>query len=189
MLRWLVVLAVTTSTARADDDHLYTCKEATPDTKIAVTFKPDASLRDLTVWLAGFTCRSVVFSSDVVRAAPTVTIISPRTLTPKQALQLFVDAVEATGRRTLVLAGMETDVCVCHSALGMLDRGYAVAVDADATFSPGAAHEHGLRRVAEAGATVIHAKGVYYEWVRTLEAARAFVRAHPDLAEPPGFRL
>jgi type II secretory pathway component PulC len=49
------------------------------------------------VWLAGFTCRSVVFSADVVRAAPSVTIIAPRSLTPKQALQLFVDAVEATG--------------------------------------------------------------------------------------------
>jgi hypothetical protein len=97
MRRWLLVLAVTTSTARADDDPSYKCKEATADTKIAVTFKPETSLRDLTVWLAGFTCRSVVFSSDVVRAAPTVTIISPRSLTPKQALQLFVDAVEATG--------------------------------------------------------------------------------------------
>jgi type II secretory pathway component PulC len=97
MLRWLLVLAVTTSTARADDDHLYTCKEATPDTKISVTFKPDASLRDLAVWLGGFTCRSVVYSAEVVRAMPTVTIIAPRALTPKQALQLFVDAVESTG--------------------------------------------------------------------------------------------
>ncbi len=50
-------------------------------------------------------------------------------------------------------------------------------------------HEHGLRRIAEAGASVVHAKGVYYEWVRTLDAARAFERAHPELADPPGFRL
>jgi hypothetical protein len=97
MLRWLFVLAVTASTARADDDALYKCREATPDTKINVNFKADTSLRDLAVWLGGFTCRSVVYSADVVRAAPTVTIISPRSLTPKQALQLFVDAVEATG--------------------------------------------------------------------------------------------
>ena len=38
-------------------------------------------------------------------------------------------------------------------------------------------------------ASVIHAKGVYYEWVRTLEAARAFEAANPELAEPPGFCL
>jgi hypothetical protein len=41
----------------------------------------------------------------------------------------------------------------------------------------------------DAGATLVHAKGVYYEWVRTLEAARAFEAAHPDLATPPGFSL
>jgi nicotinamidase-related amidase len=84
---------------------------------------------------------------------------------------------------------METDVCVAHSAIGLLDRGLRVAVVSDATFSPGDMHEHGLRRIADAGAAVIHAKGVYYEWIRTLEAARAFEAANADLADPPGFRL
>jgi nicotinamidase-related amidase len=98
-------------------------------------------------------------------------------------------AVEATGRTTAVIAGMETDVCVAQSGLGLLDRGMRVAVVADGTYSPGAMHDHGLRRMAEAGAIVVHAKGVYYEWVRTLDAARAFERAHRDLADPPGFAL
>ena len=98
-------------------------------------------------------------------------------------------AIGHTGRRTVVLAGFETDVCVSHSALGLLDEGYRVAVVVDATGSPGAMHRHGLRRMRDAGAIAIHAKGVYYEWVRTLEAARAFQAAHPDLAWPPGFSL
>jgi nicotinamidase-related amidase len=97
--------------------------------------------------------------------------------------------VEATGRDTAVLVGMETDVCVAQSALGLLDRGLRVAVVSDATYSPGAMHDHGLRRIADAGGVVVHAKGVYYEWVRTVDAALAFERAHPDLAAPPGFRL
>jgi hypothetical protein len=46
-----------------------------------------------------------------------------------------------------------------------------------------------LRRIVDAGGSMLHAKGVYYEWVRTLDAARTFERAHPELAEPPGFRL
>ena len=50
-------------------------------------------------------------------------------------------------------------------------------------------HEHGLRRMRDAGAVAVHAKGVYYEWVRTLEAARAFQAAHPELTDPPGFSL
>jgi hypothetical protein len=41
----------------------------------------------------------------------------------------------------------------------------------------------------EAGVLEIHAKGVYYEWVRTLAEARRFEAANPDLAEPPGFSL
>ena len=98
-------------------------------------------------------------------------------------------AVEALGRRTAVLAGFVTDVCVTHSALGLLDRGYRVAVVTDATGSPGEMHGLGLRRIRDAGATLLHAKGVYYEWVRTLDAARAFEAANPDLAAPPGFSL
>ena len=98
-------------------------------------------------------------------------------------------AIDATARQTAVLVGMETDVCVAHSALGLLDRGRRVVVVSDATYSPGAMHDHGLRRIADAGGIVSHAKGVYYEWVRTLAAAREFERANPDLAEPPGFAL
>ena len=101
----------------------------------------------------------------------------------------ILGAVEATGRRTAVLVGAETDVCVAHSAVGLLDRGYAVAVVADATYSPGSMHQHGLRRISDAGGVVIHAKGVYYEWLRTVAAATAFRRDHPELADPPGFSL
>ena len=97
--------------------------------------------------------------------------------------------ISASGRRTAVLVGLETDVCVTHTALGLLDRGSRVAVVADATFAPGETHAAGLRRMTDAGAVILHAKGVYYEWIRTLEAARAFERDHPDLKDPPGFSL
>jgi nicotinamidase-related amidase len=141
----------------------------------------------------------VVTEEDPARNGPTAPPVSTRLpadtrVFGKAVFGLADDppilaAVERTGRRTAVLVGMETDVCVAHSALGLLDRGYRVAVVTDATFSPGATHGQGLRRVAEAGALLVHAKGVYYEWVRTLEAARTFEAANPDLAEPPGFAL
>ena len=101
----------------------------------------------------------------------------------------ILEAVDATGRRTAVLVGAETDVCVAQSALGLLDRGFAVAVVADATYSLRAMHDHGLRRIGDAGGVITHAKGVYYEWLRTVEAATAFTSGHPELREPPGFRL
>jgi nicotinamidase-related amidase len=98
-------------------------------------------------------------------------------------------AVEATSRGTAVLVGAETDVCVAQSAIGLQDRGFRVVVVSDATFSPGEMHEHGLRGLRDAGVEVRHAKAVYYEWIRTLEAARSFEAAHADLATPPGFGL
>ena len=98
-------------------------------------------------------------------------------------------AVEATGRRSAILVGAETDVCVAQSAIGLRDRGYRVAVVSDATFSPGAMHELGLRRMAGAGVEIVHAKGVYYEWLRTVDAARSLRLGHPELASPPGFDL
>ncbi len=96
-------------------------------------------------------------------------------------------AIKATGRRTAVLCGFETDVCVTHSAAGLAEAGYRVVVAADAVFTPAGAQAYGLARLRDLGVELVHCKGVYYDWVRTLEAALAFEREHPELAEPPGF--
>jgi nicotinamidase-related amidase len=96
-------------------------------------------------------------------------------------------AIAATGRKTAVLAGFETDVCVTHSAVGLSEAGYRVVVAADAVYSPAGAQAYGLARLHDLGVEVVHCKGIYYDWVRTLEAALAFQAAHPELSEPPGF--
>jgi len=98
MTRSLVVLAILgtfAQVARADDS--YQCKEASPDTKIEMRFKPDVSMMELAQWVTGFTCKNVIFSTDVAKRATRVVIMAPKPMTPKQALQLFVDSVDATG--------------------------------------------------------------------------------------------
>jgi nicotinamidase-related amidase len=90
-------------------------------------------------------------------------------------------AVERTGRKTAVLVGLETDVCVLHSAVGLLGRGYRVAVVSDATGSPIPGSELGLQRMRSAGATIINMKGLFYEWLRTVEAVERFHRELPDM--------
>jgi nicotinamidase-related amidase len=97
-------------------------------------------------------------------------------------------AIEETGRQEFVLTGLETDVCVAHSALGLLDAGYRVAVASDATASPPPHHDAGLTRMAAAGAIITNVKGIYYEWVRDL-ATNARVRAQLNLPLPPGLTL
>ena len=86
----------------------------------------------------------------------------------------ILEAVQQTRRKTAVLIGYETDVCITHSALGLLDLGYKVVVVSDATGSPGDAHQIGLGRIRGAGGIIVSAKSLYYEWVRTVEKAMEF---------------
>ena len=162
-----------------------------------------AESRAVAAWLAGVAAALaipiVVTEEDAATNGPTDPAIVGRLPVGTRVLAKAVfglagvpeilAAVESSRRRTVVLVGAETDVCVAQSAIGLLDRGFRAVVVTDATFSPGTMHELGLQRIRDAGAELNHAKGVYYEWVRTLEAARQFTTEHPELAEPPGFRL
>jgi nicotinamidase-related amidase len=93
-------------------------------------------------------------------------------------------AVERTGRNTAVLVGLETDVCVAQSAIGLLSNGYRVAALADATGSPGTGHAFGLERMRDAGALVLGYKGLYYEWLRTVERADQFREQFAEIVHP-----
>ncbi|MCI0553696.1 MAG: isochorismatase family protein [Anaerolineae bacterium] len=86
----------------------------------------------------------------------------------------ILEAVQQTGRKTAFLIGYETDVCVAHSALGLIDLDYKVVVLADATGSPGTAHQIGIGRIRHAGGIILSAKSLYYEWVRTVDKALEF---------------
>jgi nicotinamidase-related amidase len=77
-------------------------------------------------------------------------------------------------RETIVLCGLETDVCVAQSALGLLDAGKRVVVVEDAVASPGTGHAQGLERMHRAGVELIGVKGLGYEWLGTVERATEF---------------
>ncbi|MFI0189540.1 hydrolase [Streptomyces sp. NPDC017082] len=84
----------------------------------------------------------------------------------------FVDAVKATGRSKLVIAGLWTEVCVVLPTLSALAQGYEVYVvtDASAGVTP-QAHEHAVQRVLQAGAVPVTWVQVLLElqrdWART----------------------
>lgn len=77
--------------------------------------------------------------------------------------------LERHDRRTAVLCGLETDVCVSQSALGLLDAGWRVVVVEDAVASPLPGHDQGLRRVWDAGAELVGLKTLAYEWLRRVD--------------------
>ena len=62
-------------------------------------------------------------------------------------------AIEATGRKNILLAGLWTEVCVTWPTLNMLDAGYNVYIVEDACGATSqAAHDAALRRMVQAGA-------------------------------------
>ena len=80
-------------------------------------------------------------------------------------------------RNAVVLCGLETDVCVAQSALGLLEAGKRVVVVEDAVGSQGTSHAQGLARMSRAGAELVGVKGLGYEWLGTVERAHAFSAA------------
>ena len=71
--------AALTRPAVADDDApLYACQPVAATTRLTVSFKPETSVADLAVWVAGFTCESVIIAPDVAKYATRVQLITPR---------------------------------------------------------------------------------------------------------------
>lgn len=79
----------------------------------------------------------------------------------------FRAAVERTGRKKLILAGLWTEVCVAFPAIDALRAGYEVYVVADAIggVSP-VAHASAMQRMTQAGAVPITVLGLACELQR-----------------------
>ena len=161
----------------------------------------DAAAR--AAWLAGVASAlevpAVITEEEPERGGPTdATVLAAlRPQAPVFTKPVFgladcpdiMEAIGSTGRGTAVLAGYETDVCVTHSAVGLRDAGYRVVIAEDAVYSPFGAQAPGIARLRDAGFELVHCKGIYYDWVRTLKAAAVFRHSNPHLAKPPGFSL
>ena len=73
----------------------------------------------------------------------------------------------ATPRRQIVIAGMETHVCVLQTVLELLGSGHEVHLCWDAVSGRGEEYRnHALDRMATAGATITNHESVAFEWAR-----------------------
>ena len=125
---------------------------------------------------------------ELVKELPPNTIVHDKMVFGLCGQPSILEAIRKTGRMEFVLVGLETDVCIAHSAIGLMEQGFRVAVIEDATASPPPCHESGLRRVTAAGATITTAKGIYYEWLRDLGTLYGTRKTfNPPL--PPGLTL
>lgn len=79
----------------------------------------------------------------------------------------FRKAIEATGRKNILLTGLWTEVCITWPALEMLDAGYDIYVVEDCCAGTSvAAHDAALSRMVQAGATRLTTIAALLEWQR-----------------------
>lgn len=78
------------------------------------------------------------------------------------------DELAATQRRSVLLVGIETHVCVLQSALDLLDAGYDVFVVADATSSRRLENRAlGLERMRQCGVQLVSTEMLLFEFLRS----------------------
>ena len=97
----------------------------------------------------------------------------------------FVAAVEATGRKKIVLAGLWTETCVALAVIQAIHGGYEVYVVEDCCGDISTlAHENAMKRVLQAGAKPVTALSVLLEWQRdwaeqdTYDAVIDIIKTH-----------
>jgi nicotinamidase-related amidase len=79
----------------------------------------------------------------------------------------FRRALENSGRRQLLVCGMETHICVMQTVLAALEAGYEVFVVRDAVASMHETeHEAGLARMKQAGAVIVTTQMTLFELLR-----------------------
>ena len=85
----------------------------------------------------------------------------------------FVRALTASGRNQVVLAGIETHVCIYQTAADLVFRGYHVEVVADAVSSRSQGNwQVGLGKCRAAGAGITSVETALFEMLRTADDAR-----------------
>src|SRR6476620_6388321 len=74
------------------------------------------------------------------------------------------EAVQATGRNTLLMAGLWTQVCLAPTAISALADGYRVFVVSDCSGGLTFESHEDAKRLVQAGASPINWVGVMCEW-------------------------
>jgi len=106
-------------------------------------------------------------AEPVAEALPPATPLFEKTCFSCGGAKGFLDTLGAGNRNQIVLAGMETHVCVLQTALELQGHGFQVFVVEDAVCSRRPAnHRNALERVRQAGGIVTNTESVLFEWLR-----------------------
>jgi nicotinamidase-related amidase len=103
----------------------------------------------------------------VAEALPPATPMFEKTCFSCGGAEGFLNTLGAGDRRQVVLAGMETHVCVLQTALELHGHGFQVFVVEDAVCSRHPDNHHNaVERLRQAGVIVTNTESVLFEWLR-----------------------
>jgi general secretion pathway protein D len=90
--------AVTGANQLIGDKDYNTCKKFPPGKRIVkLNLKPDTELGDLIAWISSITCKQFLLPGSIPANSKKVTVVAPELITPEEAYQLFLGALESSG--------------------------------------------------------------------------------------------
>lgn len=106
---------------------------------------------------------------EIMALLPPVTPLEKKCFSCCQAPDIMA-AIKAVGRPNILLAGIETHVCVYQTCAELLEKGYRVEIVADAVSSRNEYNKHiGLKKCLALGAAVTCVETALFELVGTAE--------------------
>lgn len=104
---------------------------------------------------------------DIVKLLPSDSKRYEKTAFSCAGCEEFLTDINKTGRKQIVLAGMEAHVCILQSAIELHNAGYQVFVAADAVCSRHREnYETALLRLRQAGVIITDAESIIFEWLK-----------------------
>ena len=83
----------------------------------------------------------------------------------------FKDALEKSGRKTVIIMGVEAHICVEQTALDLMEKGFTVFIASDCVQSRNPANrEASLRRMEDSGAVITCGESILYELLQSSRA-------------------
>jgi isochorismate hydrolase len=106
-------------------------------------------------------------AAELKQWLPLTQIYHPKLCFSAVGCESLLQELKATGRKQVVLVGVETHVCVLQTGMELLAAGYAVFIAADSVASRKEQNRDlALKRLECRGAVLVSMEMVVFEWLR-----------------------
>lgn len=104
---------------------------------------------------------------EILKILPDSTRMYEKTSFSAVGAEGFMTDLENSGRKQVLIAGMEAHVCVLQTAMDLFSQGYDVFVIADAVCSrQRESYETALIRMRRTGVVISDAESIMFEWIK-----------------------